>query len=98
MTKLLDYSFLVKNENVKDFVNAFRYCGNFDWSFEEVDGFIRTVSFYGQTCDFDDEFMMNTIASFVENDSFIEMGDIGTRWRWLFKNGKMIKKEAKFTW
>lgn len=46
----------------------------------------------------DDKLFFDTIAPYVEDGSYIEMGgEDGFIWRWIFENGKCTEKEAKIT-
>ena len=62
------------------------------------DGNIDKISFIGEKMGSDD-YVFNTIAPFVEDNSFIEMqGEEGELWRWIFKHGRMTEKYATINW
>lgn len=47
----------------------------------------------------DDTEIFNAIAPYVEEGSYIEMlGEDGTIWRWIFKNGKCEEKYPEIKW
>lgn len=55
------------------------------------------IWFEGEKGRDDDE--LKPLAPYVKNGSYVEMmGEDGARWRWIFKNGKIITKNAKISW
>lgn len=72
-------------------------CWRWEIDYDDA-GDISQIQFAGEKLGQDDV-LFNAIAPFVKNNSFIEMeGEDGTRWRWVFKNGKCIEKQAKVSW
>ena len=68
------------------------------WGFEaDKNGNIIRIEFNGEKGRDDSE--LKPLAPFVRDGSFVEMsGEDGARWRWAFKGGKVIVKDAKMTW
>lgn len=68
------------------------------WGFtKNKNGDVDAIIFNGEKGRDDEE--LEPLAPYVKNDSFVEMmGEDGARWRWIFKNGKIITKDAKITW
>lgn len=71
----------------------------FSWELDFNDeGDAISICFVGEKQNDDYEFL-NTIAPWVEKDSYIEMqGQDGSLWRWCFDGEKCIEKEAKISW
>jgi len=47
----------------------------------------------------DDEVLLNAIAPYVEDGSYIEIaGEDADWWRWVFKGGKMFEITPEITW
>lgn len=79
--------------NIKDIFNYWRWNIHFDES-----GNIDGISFDAEKLG-DDEILMEAIAPFVKQHSFIEMrGEDGAMWRWLFKNKQMKTIYPKIIW
>jgi len=72
-----------------------------NWDVREYlddDGNIIDVEFVGEKSG-DDEYILNTIAPFVEPGSYIEMhGEDGALWRWFFDGKTCEEKSATVTW
>jgi hypothetical protein len=65
---------------------------------EEGSGDIEYIMFNGEKLG-DDTIMLEAIAPFVEDDSYIEMsGEEGAIWRWTFDNGKFDEKGGTVLW
>lgn len=80
-------------ETLVDAFAAWRWDASLD-----KDGNIGDIFFRGEKAGSDD-YLMNAIAPFVKCGSYIQMrGEEGEMWRWTFKGGKMIEKNAKIVW
>ena len=68
------------------------------WFFtQNENGDVTYIGFDGEKGRCDDE--LEPLAPYVKDDSYVEMlGEDGARWRWIFKNGKIVTKDAKLTW
>jgi hypothetical protein len=65
---------------------------------EDEEGNVIDIDFIGEKLG-DDTVLLEAIAPFVKEDSFIEMtGEDGGIWRWCFENKKMVEKDAQITW
>jgi hypothetical protein len=61
-------------------------------------GDLIDLEFTGQKLGDDEEFF-DVIAPFVESGSYIEVeGEDNDKWRWVFKDGKMIRVTPKIFW
>ena len=61
-------------------------------------GDMRDIEFLGEKLG-DDEILFSAIAPFVDEGSYIEMdGEDGSKWRWIFSEGKCIEKSATISW
>lgn len=83
--------------NSKSFTEIMLKCR---WQVESnEEGDYDTIYFNGEKCGGDEEVVLDTIAPYVENDSYIQMqGEDGEQWRWVFNNGEVIEKHAKLIW
>lgn len=68
------------------------------WMFElDEKNNVVEINFDGEKGRDDDE--LKPLAPYVKDGSYVEMmGEDGARWRWIFKNGKIITKDAKISW
>lgn len=65
---------------------------------DALEGDIEGIMFTGEKLG-EEEKILNSIAKYVEDGSFIEMqGEDGGMWRWIFKNGKMKDVSAKIVY
>ena len=54
---------------------------------------------YSDNLNYNEEKLLMSIASYVENGSFIEMrGEDGSQWRWIFSNGTLREVKSKLVW
>jgi hypothetical protein len=69
------------------------------WPIEEdEDGNVVSIDFQGEKAG-DEMKFFGVLAEFVDTGCFIEMhGEDGSRWRWVFSNGKVDEKSAKVSW
>ena len=57
------------------------------------------ISFNGEKRSWCEEDVLNAIAPFVEEGSYIEMqGEDGDRWHWIFHKGGVEEKYARLVW
>jgi hypothetical protein len=71
---------------------------NWKVSIDEETGAIDSIWFLGESFQYDDH-LMEAIAPFVDDGSYIEMyGEGGAKWRWLFKEGKYEEIYPTITW
>src|SRR5574343_585612 len=90
----------VPEDNDKNDEEAFySIMSDYCWETEiDENGNVVKIDFCGENL-WDDFKIFQTIAPYVENDSFIEMhGEDGRLWRWFFKNGECKEIEPKIIW
>jgi len=81
-------------ETLADAMYAWRWEIDYDPKTTDV----NWIMFHGEKLGQDD-IMLQAIAPFVENGSYIEMqGECGAIWRYVFQHGKMEEKEAIISW
>jgi len=72
------------------------------WETEEYqddEGNIIDIEFYGEKLGGDEEYILNAIAPFVKAGSYIEMyGEDGNIWRWAFNGEKCEEIHPTITW
>ena len=77
---------------LSDIMDAFCWEPSFD-----ADMNIDCICFNGEKLGCDDV-LFDAIAPYVKEDSYIEMhGECGSIWRWVFKEGKCVNKEANIS-
>lgn len=83
--------------NSKSFEQAMSECR---WDIEiNEQGDYDSIYFNGEKYGGDEEAVLEIIAPYVENDSYIQMqGEEGEQWRWIFDNGEVIEKYATLIW
>jgi hypothetical protein len=65
---------------------------------QDEDGNIISIEFGGEKAG-DEMKFFGAIAEHVDDGCFIEMhGEDGSRWRWVFSNGKVTEKTATVSW
>lgn len=84
----LDWIYNEEIKNASTFNEAMRACR---WEVvEQYDSICFNGEKYGS-----DDLIFNTIALYVEDDSYIQMqGEDGLIWRWIFKDGQCIERQA----
>lgn len=89
----VDMDGVAKAQSLNEALKSFRWAvGN------DEEGNTSTIRFIGEKLG-DDEHLFTAIAEFVRNGSYIEMrGEDGSRWRWIFTDGKVTEKVAKMIW
>lgn len=90
----------IDNQDVlksKSFEEAMSACR---WNIEINErGDYDSIYFNGEKYGGDEEAVLEIIAPYVENDSYIQMqGEEGEQWRWIFDNGKVVEKHATLIW
>ena len=89
----------VRKNELDDIKNLDELFECFRWEIEYTNTDINYIYFVGEKLGDDIDFFLNVIAQYVKDGSYIEMlGEDGDRWRYLFKDGKMIEKMAKTLW
>lgn len=70
------------------------------WNIEiNEQGDYDSIYFNGEKYGGDEEVVLEAIAPYVENGSYIQMqGEEGEQWRWIFDDGKVIEKYATLIW
>lgn len=84
-------------QNARHLEEAFEEI-RFEACFDDFNN-INDLDFTGEKLG-DETEIFNSIAPFVEDNSYIEMyGEDGDRWRWVFKNGecKWVNPEIKWS-
>lgn len=90
-------SFRVNTEHTGRVIKKLEDCGYI--AELDDDGNIVGLDFAGDKLAYDEDKMFEQIAPYVESDSFIEMlGEDGTRWRQVFKDGKCREIKASVAW
>lgn len=71
-----------------------------NWEFRyDEDGNINTIYLTGEKLDWGEKEELESIAQYVKPGSYVEInGEDGSRWRWIFEDGKVVEKEAKITY
>lgn len=92
-----DYSWVTRTDpsvnDISILMDDWRWCVDID-----SNGDIDDITFGGEKLG-DDVLFLNTIAPFVESESYITMsGEDNYLWRWIFKDGKMKEITPKVTW
>lgn len=65
---------------------------------QDEDGNIISIEFGGEKAG-DEMKFFGALAEHVDDGCFIEMhGEDGSRWRWVFANGKVTEKTATVSW
>jgi hypothetical protein len=84
----------LKAENLHDALKAWRWKVYFN-----PNGDIDSIAFHGEKWG-DERILFETLAPFIENDSFIEFygQDDGKSWRFVFEDGKLRKKYPEVIW
>ena len=73
--------------------------GECRWDLDGTETEFDSIYFNGEKYGGDEEIILNAIASYVEDGSYIQMLDEdGEQWRWVFSNGKVVEKYAKIIW
>lgn len=91
------YSWIGNNfDKIEDIEELFQY---WRWeTFFDSEGNICDLNFSGEKLG-DDEILLNAIAPFVKEGSYIQMaGEDDVMWRWKFSADKMLEIHPKITW
>lgn len=111
---LVEHDFLIPSENIdkalekinnklidgndyKDIKQAFKKYGR--WEMKETEKGLTIDYFSGEKYGWGEEKILDTVAEYVEDESFVTMAGThdGERWRYYFKNGEMKEQTPQKT-